>query len=290
MEKYKGKYRNESRRLYGWDYSNNGFYFLTIMTYNRACLFGDIKNGKMILNDFGKIATDEWFSSFEMRNELVLDEFILMPNHLHAIVRLDGVGTVNSVGTVGSVGMTKMVETVGTVGIVDSVAMTKTMGSVGWVGSRGSRVVGTHGRASLRVPDNEMVPDNENVPSNKTIPEIKIVPSTKPIPSTKTIPNDISPNEIIPNDKTGNWMNQQNQPFQRKPKSISSFVAGYKSVVLNKIDNLIDERQLPIQKFNRSNPLWQANYYDHIIRDGQAHVRIAEYIRNNPKKWSEKKS
>ena len=56
-------------------------------------------------------------------------------------------------------------------------------------------------------------------------------------------------------------------------------------MVLNKIDDYIDERQLPIQKFNRRNPLWQSNYYDHIIRDGQAYKRIAEYIRNNPMKW-----
>ena len=84
-------------------------------------------------------------------------------------------------------------------------------------------------------------------------------------------------------------MKYQPQPFQRKPKSISSFVAGYKSVVLNKIDDYIDERQLPIQKFNRRNPLWQANYYDHIIRDGQAYKRIAEYIRMNPQKWDRDK-
>lgn len=45
---------------------------------------------------------------------------------------------------------------------------------------------------------------------------------------------------------------------------------------------------LSIQKFNRRNPLWQANYYDHIIRDGQAHQRIAEYIRKNPMKWEER--
>jgi hypothetical protein len=42
----------------------------------------------LMINDFGKIATEEWFRSFEMRDELFLDEFILMPNHLHAIVGL----------------------------------------------------------------------------------------------------------------------------------------------------------------------------------------------------------
>ena len=92
MQKYKGKYRNESHRLRGWDYASNGLYFITFNTHNRACLFGDIINDKMILNDFGKIATKEWFRSFGMRDEFFLDEFILMPNHLHAIVGLETVG------------------------------------------------------------------------------------------------------------------------------------------------------------------------------------------------------
>lgn len=60
-------------------------------------------------------------------------------------------------------------------------------------------------------------------------------------------------------------------------------------MVLNKIDDLIDERQLPIQKFNRKNPLWQANYYDHIIRNSHSYQHIADYIRKNPEKWDEKK-
>jgi putative transposase len=66
-------------------------------------------------------------------------------------------------------------------------------------------------------------------------------------------------------------------------------IAGYKSAVLNKIDDYIDERQLAMQKFNRRNPMWQANYYDHILRNGQAYQRIAAYIRNNPMKWEEQK-
>lgn len=57
----------------------------------------------------------------------------------------------------------------------------------------------------------------------------------------------------------------------------------YKALLRN-----IEEHQLPILKFNRRNPLWQANYYDHIIRDGQAHERIAEYIRRNPVKWEQR--
>ena len=55
MTLYKGKYRIESARLNGWDYSSPGYYFLTVCTHNRECLFGHIADKKMHLNEFGTI-------------------------------------------------------------------------------------------------------------------------------------------------------------------------------------------------------------------------------------------
>jgi len=89
MIKFRGKYRIESNRLQGWDYAGNGTYFITLVTNNRECNLGHIENEKMVLSDFGKIVESEWLKSFEIRNELILDEYIIMPNHLHAIVILD---------------------------------------------------------------------------------------------------------------------------------------------------------------------------------------------------------
>ncbi len=83
---YKNKYRIASNRMPGWDYSRNGYYFITIVTQNRVCNLGKIVDGKMILSDYGKIIENEWYKSFKIRNELFLNEFIIMPNHLHAIV------------------------------------------------------------------------------------------------------------------------------------------------------------------------------------------------------------
>ena len=88
MTKFKNKYRIESNRMPGWDYSGNGIYFITMVTKNRKCLFGKIVNDKMILSDYGKIVKNEWYKSFEIRQELILDEFMIMPNHLHAIIIL----------------------------------------------------------------------------------------------------------------------------------------------------------------------------------------------------------
>ncbi len=89
MERFQNKYRIQSHRMPKWDYSGNGIYFITLVTQNRECKLGQINNGNIILSDFGKIINDEWLKSFEIRDELYLDEYIIMPNHLHAIARRD---------------------------------------------------------------------------------------------------------------------------------------------------------------------------------------------------------
>jgi putative transposase len=89
MEKYKNKYRIHSHRKPNWNYSTDALYFLTIVTQNRECNLGTIVDAEMQLFDFGKIVETEWFKSFEIRNELLLHEFVLMPNHLHAIVEIN---------------------------------------------------------------------------------------------------------------------------------------------------------------------------------------------------------
>ncbi|NOY37277.1 MAG: transposase [Chlorobi bacterium] len=183
MEKFKDKFRIESNRMPGWDYSGNGIYFITLVTQDRVCLFGEIQKGNMVLSEFGKIAQEQWSKSFDMRKELFLDEYIIMPNHLHAIIRLEKSSEQNNEST---------------------------------------------------------------------------------------------------HDKKGN-----KPAFYRKPRSVSSFIAGYKSAVIIEIDNYIDRQKLTVDKFNRSNRLWQRNYYDHIIRDEKEYWRIKKYIKNNPENWKE---
>ena len=174
-ELFMNKYRIPSNRLRGWDYARNGAYFITIVTHGRRHLFGEIKDGKMILNDIGKIVHNEFFKSFEIRDELFMGNFILMPNHLHAIIILDNSNCVST--------------------------------------------------------------------TNK---------------------------QLI---------------LERRPKSISSFVAAFKSSAIRQIDDWIDKNNQATKKFNKDNPLWQANYHDHIIRNSIEYHRISEYISNNPKNW-----
>jgi len=79
-------HHRRSIRLKGYDYSQNGAYFVTICVQNRECLFGKIKNGAMILNDAGKIMKTEWEQLPQHFLNVELDVFVVMPNHFHGII------------------------------------------------------------------------------------------------------------------------------------------------------------------------------------------------------------
>ncbi|MEM2174632.1 MAG: transposase, partial [Candidatus Micrarchaeia archaeon] len=80
------KYHRRSIRLKGYDYSQPGAYFITICTKDRKCLFGNVIDGKMILNDAGHIAQKCWLEIPDHYPNVILDEFIIMPNHIHGII------------------------------------------------------------------------------------------------------------------------------------------------------------------------------------------------------------
>lgn len=85
-------HHRRSIRLKGYDYAQAGLYFITMCCQDRICRFGKVVEGKMILNEFGKIAHHEWLKTPEIRNNVTLEEFVVMPNHFHAIVRMLDVG------------------------------------------------------------------------------------------------------------------------------------------------------------------------------------------------------
>ncbi len=192
--------RRPTNRMTHWDYSGDGIYYITIVTNYRICNLGDIIDGKMILSDFGKIVDSEWTKSFIIINELHLEEYVIMPNHIHSIIKLE-----------------------------------KQKYNL-WDGhSSSDLLVGAHGRAPLR-------------------------------------------------EDRGNTANDQGKPV-RKPKSISSFIAGFKSSVTTRIDDFIDLHDLDMPKYNRFNHFFQPNYHDRLIRNQDEFVRLKRYIINNPRNW-----
>ncbi|BAU67281.1 hypothetical protein STA3757_46920 [Stanieria sp. NIES-3757] len=165
------KHHRRSIRLKGYDYSQPGAYFITVCAYQRQCIFGDIVDGRMVLNQYGSIVaqTYQWLS--QRYHYVCLDECIIMPNHLHGIIV----------------------------------------------------ITDTPCRGDSR-----------------------IAPTTN------------------------------NQTHTIKPKSLGRLIGAFKTVSTKQINILRDAPGLPI---------WQRNYYEHIIRNQNALDRIREYIINNPISW-----
>jgi len=86
------KHHRCSIRLKGYDYTQAGAYFVTIVTHDRECLFGEVVDGQMRLNPFGEIVREEWFRTAVVRPYVMLapDEFVVMPNHIHGIIWITG--------------------------------------------------------------------------------------------------------------------------------------------------------------------------------------------------------
>ena len=75
-----------SVRLKGYDYSKTGTYFVTICTQNKEYLFGKIADGVVRLNDAGRVVKKCWVNISDHFPNMELDEFVVMPNHVHGII------------------------------------------------------------------------------------------------------------------------------------------------------------------------------------------------------------
>jgi len=171
-------HHRRSIRLKGYDYAQPGAYFITICTHHRECLFGDVVDGEMRLNTFGKIVEWTWRDLPNHIVNIVLDAFVVMPNHVHGIV--------------------------------------------------------------IIVDDHHMVgAGSEPAP-------------TEPAPT-------------------------EPAPTNRKRHGLPEIVRQFKTFSARRINKHRGVRGVPV---------WQRNYYEHIVRDENALNRIREYIRNNPFNWS----
>ena len=87
------RHHRRSIRLEGYDYAQPGAYFVTICTQGRTCMFGDVAEGEMVLNDAGCMV-QRWWSELPQKFPLVkTDEHVVMPNHFHGIIVIVGADT-----------------------------------------------------------------------------------------------------------------------------------------------------------------------------------------------------
>lgn len=153
----------KSTRLQGYDYSNEGLYFITICVNERKPILGIVKDWEMNLNDNGKIVLNCWYDLPNHYDNVILHDFCIMPNHIHGIIQL------------------------------------------------------SNERAGL-----------------------------KPAPTTKTI-----------------------HPLSEIVRALKTF----------------SSRKINERNGTQGCPLWQRNYYEHIIRSDSMYTTISDYIKENPKRW-----
>ena len=245
MTLFKDKYRIESIRLQGYDYSQPGAYFITIVTHNRQCLFGNIVDGEMMLNEFGVLVKNEWLKTGIIRPNIVIDAFVVMPNHLHGILIITG----NDDGR----------------------------------GFRGGGGRDTLQRVSTTKSDMES--------NTKSDMESDMESDTKSDMESDTKSEMESDTKSEMESDTGMGTKTIEQFGKPTKNSIPTIVRLFKSTTTKQINQLrrdtLQRVSTPMQRVSTTpmQPLWQRNYYEHIIRNEIELNRIRQYIIDNPKKW-----
>jgi REP-associated tyrosine transposase len=100
MTTFRNRYRVESTRLADWDYASRGWYFVTLCTQDRECSLGRATEGQIVLSNAGVIAESEIKSISSHYENVIIDRYVVMPNHVHAIVVIDGDHIYSPVGRI----------------------------------------------------------------------------------------------------------------------------------------------------------------------------------------------
>ncbi|MCU0275814.1 MAG: transposase [Acidobacteria bacterium] len=186
------KHHRRSIRLKGFDYTRGNAFFVTICSFQKECIFGNVSDGMMVMNKQGKCIETAWLETAVKRPAIELDEFIIMPNHFHAIIWIVGRGTACRA-------------------------------------PYGSRTSGTE------------------IPA-RTMGTARCAP-------------------------TDPKCEQFGRPVSG---SLPTVIRSFKSAAGKYVN---ESRGSP------GTPVWQRNYYEHIIRDEDELQRTREYIRHNPENW-----
>jgi len=193
------KHHRRSIRLKGFNYTQGNAFFVTICSYQRECIFGNIFDGLMVLNEQGKCIEKAWLETATKRPNIKLDEFIIMPNHFHGIIW-----------------------------ITDEAHFHR-------------RDTACRAPYAYRAPRIDFFPRSLGTACRAPQPDLKCERFGRPVSG-----------------------------------SLPTIIRSFKSAAGKYVN---ESRGSP------GTPVWQRNYYEHIIRDNDELQKIMEYICCNPKNW-----
>ncbi len=240
------RHHRRSIRLSGYDYSQPGAYFITICTRERACLFGEVADGEIRLNEAGQMILAEWNALTARFPAIQLDAFVVMPNHVHGIFMI----TTNVSGAT-----TRVAPTVGETTVGNAMV---------------ARVVGVASSGHGPMPDQH---DNSDVGAGLVPAQSRptTAAETAKRATTKRATTRVAP--TVGDNTAGETTVGKT--------TVGDVVAAFKSrTTVLYIRGIKKRGWAPF-----AGRLWQRNYYEHIIRDESSLQEIRQYIADNPMRW-----
>jgi putative transposase len=292
------RHHRRSIRLKGYDYSQAGAYFITICTQDRACLFGKVVNGEMRLNDAGRMVLAEWNMLPERFPHVVLDAFVVMPNHVHGIVVITNPATDDTATTAPKIVGTGLVP-VPNAGTMDAAPNAGTMGAVPDAGTMGAVPdAGTMGAAPDAgtmgaAPNAGTMGAAPNAGTMGAAPNAGTMGAAPDAGMMGAVPDDGATTRVAPTAATivgtglvpvpddGATTRATTRTTTRVAPTVGDIVGAFKSrVTVEYIRGVKTSGWPPFR-----GRLWQRNYYEHIIRNERALNAIRQYIIENPRRW-----
>ena len=253
------KHHRRSIRLKGHDYTSPGAYFITICTHQRQCLFGEIVDGEMQLNEFGNWVDAYWKRLPTHFSHLQLDRFVVMPNHVHGILVL----THNPNKPIPFNGR-------GAAFGRPSVQLSTMLRPNATPGSDQER---SHFHPDCPNPINPNAMFGSDQERSHSVDSVCF--DARPN-SDHPLMNESEPGVAFGREMGGNGISGLPNAAPLRTGSVGAIVLNFKSVTARRINQM--RKMISV-------PVWQRNYYEHIIRDDIALANIQKYIDNNPRSW-----
>ncbi|MHB0877027.1 MAG: transposase [Anaerolineae bacterium] len=238
-----------STRLPGYDYTQAGAYFITMVTRERECLFGDVVEGSMQLSAWGEVALACWRAIPCHMPSTRLDAVVVMPNHVHGVL---------------------------------------------WIVDESDGVDAVDAAAAMAVGAQHAAPSPyDGAPSPSPAPSSDPRTPAPPRAASPPVPTQEGPQE------RGQQRAQERAQVQQRAQtheraqhaaplpisaamrvtagSLGAVVRSYKAAVA---------RQINADRDASGDPVWQRNYYEHVVRDEPSLDRVRRYVEENPRRWA----
>ena len=247
-------HRRRYIRYKGHDYSQPGAYFVTICAWNRECIFGQATGTAVVLTPEGKIVQEEWVKTPAHRSYVRLDQFVIMPNHFHAVLFLEGEeGTARRAFLVTMAFDPKIHRrrSIRYKGHDYSQSGAYFVTICAW--NRECILGQATGTAVVLTPEGKIVQEEwVKTPAHRSYVRLD---------QFVVMPNHF--HAVL-------FLEGEEGTARRAPTETLGAVGAFKSAVARRIGG----------------PVWQRNYFEHIIRNDESLSQIRRYIANNPLNWA----